>query len=468
MKGRIFKFLIATVSTVLIIVLSIYLFAAISYRKGFGFDTWINGSFCTGKTVEAVDAELLRKETQTTITVSSKLCGEENILLSDIGYTISYKEPLLEIIDKQKSFRWYEDLFSGRNTYEISPVILFDSSKLKDCISDLMVVDECSKEHAQSASIEYDEIKGYVLKEDIPLNIEVDSLYDILSESIVNGNFSVEIPDELFSERTPEPFIKSLRRVYEDYLEFSKVKLSYDMGDETIPFDGSILSRFISFDYSANDFVRDENGNIAVSKEAVDKYADELFDMYDTYLPTRKYVTYAGEEKTVSHVYYGTLINRVKEKQYMYDSIVSGLSEVHIPEYSVKGYVRGKNDIGKDFVEIDLTNQVLYVIREDALIYTADVVTGKPSAGDATPDMVCSIHKKQKGAVLRGDDYESYVSYWMPIYKGIGIHDANWQRAFGGDRYIRYGSHGCINVSPKDAVEIFDLIEVGMPVIVYK
>jgi lipoprotein-anchoring transpeptidase ErfK/SrfK len=95
-----------------------------------------------------------------------------------------------------------------------------------------------------------------------------------------------------------------------------------------------------------------------------------------------------------------------------------------------------------------------------------DIVSGKPGV-NGTPQMICYVYKKQKAAILRGDNYASYVDYWMPIYKGIGLHDASWQREFGGERYLTHGSHGCINLKKADAKYIYDHIEVGIPVILY-
>ena len=53
-------------------------------------------------------------------------------------------------------------------------------------------------------------------------------------------------------------------------------------------------------------------------------------------------------------------------------------------------------------------------------------------------------------------EYEAKVNYWMPFNGGIGFHDANWQPYFGGDRYLEGGSHGCINMPPERAAELYE------------
>ncbi|MBS5129001.1 MAG: L,D-transpeptidase family protein [Lachnospiraceae bacterium] len=49
----------------------------------------------------------------------------------------------------------------------------------------------------------------------------------------------------------------------------------------------------------------------------------------------------------------------------------------------------------------------------------------------------------------------------------MGFHDADWQTAFGGSRYLYYDPHGCINMRPFDAAAFYDMISVGDPVIIH-
>ena len=55
----------------------------------------------------------------------------------------------------------------------------------------------------------------------------------------------------------------------------------------------------------------------------------------------------------------------------------------------------------------------------------------------------------------------------MPFAYNVGIHDAAWRSAFGGNIYINSGSHGCINVPYDCATAIYQNIEVGTPVVAY-
>lgn len=78
------------------------------------------------------------------------------------------------------------------------------------------------------------------------------------------------------------------------------------------------------------------------------------------------------------------------------------------------------------------------------------------------------LNYKDKGATLTGPGYEAGVTYWMPFFGNIGIHDATWRHSFGGQIYKRNGSHGCVNAPLYLAKTIFQNIEDGTPIICYE
>lgn len=81
--------------------------------------------------------------------------------------------------------------------------------------------------------------------------------------------------------------------------------------------------------------------------------------------------------------------------------------------------------------------------------------------------MVSAIQYKTRNAVLKGANYRTPVSYWMPFYGNYGIHDANWRGKFGGDIYLLNGSHGCVNTPPAAMKVVYENMESGTPVVLY-
>ncbi len=120
----------------------------------------------------------------------------------------------------------------------------------------------------------------------------------------------------------------------------------------------------------------------------------------------------------------------------------------------------------KDFVEVSIQHQKVWLFKGGSLLLESDVVTGNKSLGRSTPTGTYAIKTKATNVTLKGADYEAPVSYWMPFYKGYGLHDANWRRRFGSNIYLKNGSHGCVNMPPKHAPFIFANVKVGTPVII--
>ena len=147
--------------------------------------------------------------------------------------------------------------------------------------------------------------------------------------------------------------------------------------------------------------------------------------------------------------------------------IEAGESKTIESVYSYKALIRDEDDIGNSYIEIDLNNQMVYVYIDGELKIETPTVTGNVTKGHATPTGVDPVNYKQRNAVLRGPGYASPVKYWMPFNGGIGLHDADWRTSFGGDIYKTNGSHGCINLPPSIAGQVYDLVYPGMPVVVY-
>jgi len=161
-------------------------------------------------------------------------------------------------------------------------------------------------------------------------------------------------------------------------------------------------------------------------------------------------------------------MDRESETEALYNLLLAGQTEGRSPVWTNSALTRGTNDIGDTYVEIDYTNQRMWYYKDGELLVETPVVTGNVSAGNASPEGMFYIVYKKQDAVLTGETYETPVSYWMPFYGNVGIHDADsWRSSYGGTIYMTNGSHGCINTPTAQAQTIFENIEAGIPVICY-
>lgn len=127
-------------------------------------------------------------------------------------------------------------------------------------------------------------------------------------------------------------------------------------------------------------------------------------------------------------------------------------------------------------IEIDLTNEQLYLVENNKIVQQTPVNTGSPKVNIATPTGYYYIKWRKAPMTMRGTSndgskYSSYVPQAMDLTDdGIFIHSAPWvpKTTFGNPK-VRYqqGSNGCINVAPAAMEKLFARSPQGMPVIVY-
>lgn len=145
------------------------------------------------------------------------------------------------------------------------------------------------------------------------------------------------------------------------------------------------------------------------------------------------------------------------ETKFLMSAITQNKTQTRVPMF--------KPD--KDYVEVDIRNQKAYYYKGGKQVLATNIVTGNSSNGHNTPTGVYSIRAKGRNTYLVGENYKSFVQYWMPIIgNSIGLHDASWRSSFGGNIYTYNGSHGCINMPTSAAKKLFESAPVGTTVLV--
>ena len=133
------------------------------------------------------------------------------------------------------------------------------------------------------------------------------------------------------------------------------------------------------------------------------------------------------------------------------------------------GYVNREytETLSGKFVVVDISAQTLTLYDGNRIVLETPVVTGDKDKYD-TPTGKFEIRKKDTDTYLVGPGYRTHVDYWMPFNGGIGLHDADWRSKFGGNIYVNNGSHGCVNIPPKYADDVFENVKKGTKVLVQK
>ena len=383
---------------------------------------------------------------------------EETIKGRDIGLAVGDAQPLYDILKGQGFIKFFA---GDKKDYEISHTLSYDKDLLAKEVSALKGASATDGTEAVSASIaEYTEGKGYeIVSEQQGDILDEQATCEAIEKAVASLKESVDLSKEK-AYKKPEFTSESdvLKDAVETLNRYVSTEITYKFGDDTVVLDGTRINKWIK--------IKKDN-TVKLRRNKVEKFVQELHRKYDTVFTNRKFKTAYGDTVTVYGGDYGWWMNTVKETDKLVKLIQKGAVKERTPEYRQTAVSYGDKDYGDTYAEVDLSGQHVFVVKNGKVVFDTACVTGNESQGHATPAGTYGITYKQRNATLRGENYETPVSYWMPFNGGIGFHDAYWRSRFGGTLYRTGGSHGCVNLPPSSAKKIYSLVEQGTPVICY-
>ncbi|WP_242944043.1 L,D-transpeptidase family protein [Clostridium sp. N3C] len=336
---------------------------------------------------------------------------------------------------------------------------IYNKEELESKINGLNCFNKSIQE-PQNASFVYSKGSYEIMKEVYGNKVNKNKLIEAVKYSLQHGERILNL-EEKFCYENPK-YTSTSEKVIKTRALLNKcvsTKITYLFGDEKEVLDGDIISKWL---------IIDENLKVKLNEIEVMKYVKFLSEKYDTMGAKRSFKTSLGKVVEVDGGIYGWKINYGDESKAILKSIQQGEVIEREPIYFQRAARKGPNDIGDTYVEVNITRQRLWFYKNGRIIAQGPVVTGNPNRGNATVVGTYMLNYKQKDTTLKGPGYEAKVTYWMPFYGNIGIHDASWRHAFGGNIYKSNGSHGCVNVSLNLAKTIFENIEKSTPIICYE
>lgn len=454
---------------VLLPVLSGYFLLAFYYREGFCLNTWINGVYCTGKTVEEVNEELLDKTEAPIVVITDKKGENYSIDLKIVGYEANYLTALNRYMEEQNPLLWIDNVTFHRN-HELVPMSFYDKELLREVFESFFFVKNEERRDADYLLVR-NWTDGYFVFDGLSNRLDVDKAFTLLTEAIDAGIYELDLRGtDAYFDMPMNKEQEKTKKLWEKVEQFQNCDLVYDMGDKEIVFNSVLMADFLKT--NNGELVLDESGELVLDLEKTKGFIDALAEEYDTYGKEREFLSTRGDVITVQGGTYGTEIDREAEYDFLAENLLSdtlrtGDKQLHIPAYTKEGRVRGKNDIGTTYIEIDMTEQKMYYYQEGELVLETEVVTGNTSRHMGTPEGVNFVYNKEKNRVLRGRNYASFVKFWMPVKGNYGIHDASWRQNFGGTIYQKNGSHGCVNTPSDKMALLYELTEIGTPVVMF-
>lgn len=456
--GVLRRSLLLALGTVLFLIAGIYIFLGIYFQSHFFFRTSIEDIEVGGMTAEEAVDELRLKVKGYLLSMYDRDGNKYHILGTEIGYDY---QPLGEeerLIEEQNAFLWPAKIAVDKKL-DMDTSITYDEKLLREKVMSLECLQPENMRKPENAGIQMTEDGYELVSEDKGSSLIADRLYARVKGAVEAGESEFTFTDDLYEKpevTADDPALKDCMAKIQSLLG---AEITYDMGEDKEVVDKSVISSWITVD---------ENYNVTFNEDKAAAYVQSLASKYNTYGDEREFQTAKGDTVTIGGGDYGWVVDKEAEKEQLLAEVKAGEVKTREPVYSQTAVSRNKNDIGDTYIEIDYTNQHLWYFESGDMKIETDIVSGNISRGNGSPDGVFKIVYKKSPAVLKGEDYESDVTYFMPFAYNVGVHDASWRRGkFGGTIYKTSGSHGCINVPEEVAEKLYEAVEVNTPVVAY-
>ncbi len=454
------------VGIMLAVLCAAYIGMALFLSAKFIPGTVINGIDCFAKTSAEVEEELKTAVDEYELQIET--LNEKVEVKTAEDFKLSFKDApkVMEILEKQNSFAWILGLFQ-KQIEEVE--VNFDVNE--NVVSEVVSALECMKKENQtepvSATVAYENGEFVIVEEIYGTQLDVEVLNSVILDCVKNRVASVNL-DEKGCYVQPK-YTKESEETISTLGELNKYIssiITYSTGGIQLVVDKDEISQWVS---------ADENMAPVISTEAVKAFVDTVATTYNTPNEAQILTSPTGKQVSVANAKKGRIVSNEGECEQLINDIKDGVVATRSPVLSQEPTPEGQYGWGNTYLEVDIAQQHMWYIKDGSVVFESNVVTGKP--GNSTPTGYFQILEKKRDKVLRGErkpdgtwGYETPVSYWMRVtWTGIGFHDATWQAAFGGNRYVSgYGSHGCINMPLSKAKTLYGMISVGTKVIIHK
>jgi Putative peptidoglycan binding domain./L,D-transpeptidase catalytic domain. len=451
------KVIVISVALTLTVLAGVYVAISFYFSSHFFFRAKINGWRVGGMDLTAAEEKVGDGVEDYLLTVFDRDGGKHHVYGADIACSYVPDGSVEKLLNAQNPVQWVGAIFAPHEsevpiTMEYKEELISQAVESMDCFQKENITDP------ESARIELGE-DGYHVEKETPGNRMVfERVLAKVKQAVSAGETSVQLTDEDYVSPEYTSESKEIVETMERIEKYENATIDYQIKDSKEQLGKEQIRDFLTVD----------GFNVSLKEDKITDYVQMLASKYNTYADVRKFKTSSNDTVEIGGGDYGWIVDKPGEAEQLKADLKAGKPVSREPVYSQRAYVEGKDDIGNTYVEIDYTKQHMWYYENGELVVESDVVTGNINKNNGSPDGVFKIVYKDSPAVLKGEDYESDVTYFMPFAYNVGIHDASWRGGkFGGEIYKSSGSHGCINAPLEVADTIYKKIEVGTPVIAY-
>ena len=442
--------------------------------------TTINGYDCSDMTADEAQRWFDIAAKNYVMNIRFRGGATETLSAEDMGFSYQPDGSIDVLLQNQDETFWPK-YYLEENHYTITPRGTYDPDVLEASLRALPELQEENMILPEDAYIQFrdgteDTDGEFVIVPDVKgSTIDLDQLAAGVGDAAARYEEMVdaeEIPYAYKTAGTQADDAKLVARCM-DLNDMVGASLTYVMPDkEEIRLNSDVLKDWLVKDKKGR-LVKDEE----IWKEKISDFVQTLADNGNTVGMKRHFNATLQGPIVVEGGFYGYAVDQEAERNRLAKDLENCVKDTRTPIYWNLPYNEETeyDGIGTTYIEADLSAQHVWCYIQGRLVMDCDCVSGTMSDGHATLAGVHGIMFKKRNALLQGlmpnssteYEYETEVKYWMPFYTDVGFHDAWWRADFGGDIYLKDGSHGCINLPPEAAEELFSYCDENMPVVVY-
>lgn len=441
------------------VMLIVYIAVAVYFSSHFYEDTEIYGIDCSQKSVEEVKKLVADKLDEYRLEVKERGGASEYLSADQIDLKFVDNSSIDRMARAQRSYIWPIMLMMERDDMA-GVAFSYDQKKALTAFKDLECMNPIYTKAPTDAYVQVTDSGFEVVKETEGNTLNPETTAKALYAALDGGKSVLDLEEEDCYLK-PDLYSDDEALVAEAEAKDALVQadITYEFGSRQERVNAPVIAQWIT---------QAADGSYVIDDVEVTEYVESLAAKYDTFGLPRQFYTSLGTTVTLTDGDYGWCMDQDATVVDLLNALESGYQGTMEPQYTYTAMSREENDIGDTYVEICISQQVMWCYKDGVCIVYTPVVTGNPNKGNATPSNgVWSIDAKMQNYTLVGEGYRSPVDFWMPFNGNVGIHDMQTRAYFGGTIYLTNGSHGCINTPYANAKTIYENVSIGTPVIVY-
>lgn len=445
-----------------------YAFMRHYYGSHFYNGTTINGLSVGGKTVYDAKFQIQSKIRNYSLKCLERGGNSEEITGNELYMEYVDDGSIGQLLEEQNPDLWLFELPKDHN-YKLDITYDFDESGMDQVMNEMNCFQPDNVTPPTSATVGLKDDVFAVIEGDPGTTLDRDKTREALIRAVKRGDTEIDFDKlGLYTIVTQEADRTALQQKADALNQMLNTNVYFDFVDRKYTVDRDVVMTFIQ---------QGADGSYSLMQSAVHSWVNQMALETDTYAQPHEFRTTGGKTITLNEDFddrfvpdYGWAMKVDETTNVLMQAIQTGTTGELTPLYTFTAQDRSSNDIGDTYVEICIEKQEMWCYKDGQLIVDTPVVTGNHAAGTDTPSGgVYAIDAKQSDRNFE-KAHDVHVDYWLPFIASCGIHDAYWRTDAdyaNKQTWLTNGSNGCINTPHDAAAAIYEVMDIGYPVVVY-